>query len=108
MEQSAQHSSQGDRSGSSVQLKPLQEGYCLKGVQRFSAAGYSQAPDAHMGCEAAADGHVCAPTPAYTLPLPMQVEAQIEAVSSSIDEATKALPNLTKDQQTAQVNTRAR
>jgi hypothetical protein len=37
----------------------------------------------------------------------LQVEAQIEAVSRSVDEATKALPNLSKDQQTAQVRAHA-
>jgi hypothetical protein len=37
----------------------------------------------------------------------LQVEVQIEAVSRSVDEATKALPNLSKDQQTAQVSAHA-
>lgn len=33
----------------------------------------------------------------------LQVEAQIEAVSRTVDQATKALPNLTREQQTLQV-----
>lgn len=37
----------------------------------------------------------------------LQVEAQIEAVSKTVDEATKALPNLTREQQKAQVGTAA-
>jgi hypothetical protein len=35
-----------------------------------------------------------------------KVESQIEAVARSIDEASKALPNLTQEQQLAQVRTR--
>lgn len=35
----------------------------------------------------------------------LQVEAQIEAVSKTVDEATKALPNLTREQQQFQVST---
>lgn len=36
-----------------------------------------------------------------------KVEAQIEAVSKSVDDATKALPGLTREQQMAQVSSTA-
>jgi epoxyqueuosine reductase QueG len=36
----------------------------------------------------------------------LQVEAQIEAVSKTVDQATKALPNLTREQQVFQVSAR--
>lgn len=35
----------------------------------------------------------------------LQVESQIEAVSKTVDEATKALPSLTREQQKVQVGT---
>lgn len=43
--------------------------------------------------------------PAKTLcwPPPLQVEAQIEAVAKSVDQASKVLTNLTKEQQALQV-----
>jgi hypothetical protein len=40
--------------------------------------------------------------------LAVQVEAQIEEVSASVDAATKALPQLSKEQQAAQVRSTAR
>jgi hypothetical protein len=41
---------------------------------------------------------------AVCLVLLLQVEAQIEEVSASVEAATKSLPQLTKEQQAAQVS----